>query len=139
MLCLLKDTEEPPSSLVPEFGGECCLTVRTGDPLFLGFLGGGLRLSGSWQGRAGGLVREEGNRFGGWVRGTLASSSAPGSCWLPAPCRQTYRTAEDVLGKEAKPSLRLVLLYPPSLPEDSELLGPASNVPDSGGARQIPV
>lgn len=84
-------------------------------------------------------MREEGSRFGGWGRGTLASSSVPGSGWLPAPCRQTYRTAEDVLGKEAKPSLRLVLLYSPSLPEDSELLGPASNVPDGGGARQIPV
>lgn len=47
--------------------------------------------------------------------------------------------AEDTLGKQAKPLLRLVFLYPPSLPEDSELLGPASNVPNRSDARQIPV
>lgn len=45
---------------------------------------------------------EEGTRFGGWDWGTLVSSSVPGSCWLLAPRQQTYRTAEDVLGKQAK-------------------------------------
>lgn len=140
MLCLLKDTEGPPSSSGPQsVGGEGYFPVGTGHPLLLGFLRGRLRSSSPLQGRTRGLGREEGSRFGGWGWGTLASSSVPGSCWLPAPCQQTCRTAEDMLGKQAKPSLRLVLLSPPSLPEDSELLGPASNVPICGSARQIPV
>lgn len=63
----------------------------------------------------------------------------PGSCCLPAPRQQTYHAAEAMLGTQAKPLLRLVLLYPPSLPEDSEFLRPASDVPHVGCTWQVSV
>lgn len=72
-----------------------------------------------------------------------------GARWHPAACQGAAgsqllagrHTAWLRTHRGSKPSLRSGWFSSilPSLPEDSGLLGPASNVPDCGGAWQIPV